>query len=127
ITSGLIAEYRMTNGSTTSLLDSSGNGNNGTFPGGGNNPVPVAGTGGYTFTQASNQRINLPASLNSAVTFIFVTNFTLQTSNTWYAPILGSTNPCFGIFYSTNFVTDGNANTSGAAQVVSGWGVPGQK
>src|SRR5205814_4606321 len=75
----------------------------------------------------SNQRINLPASLNSAVTFIFVTNFTLQTSNTWYAPILGSTSPCFGIFYSTNFVTDGNANTSGAAQVVSGWGVPGQK
>src|SRR5437870_818993 len=76
-TSGLIAEYRMTDGSTTTLLDSSSAGNNGTFPGGGNNPVPVAGTGGYTFTQASNQRINLPASLNSAVTFIFVTNFTL--------------------------------------------------
>lgn len=76
VTSGLMAEYRMTEGSGSTLTDFSGNGNNATFPGGGNNPTWVQ--GGLSFAGASQQAITLPAALNSALTIVMAYNFQLQ-------------------------------------------------
>lgn len=66
------AEYRMyaSEVSTTTLADSSGNGNNGTFPGSTHNPTRLS-NGGLSFASASQQSITLPSALNSCQSFIF--------------------------------------------------------
>jgi hypothetical protein len=66
IQNGLVAEYRLTEGSGASVTDFSGHGANAAFPGGGSNPTWIANTGGLSF--AGGQFVSLPASLNTAQT-----------------------------------------------------------
>ncbi len=67
VTSGLLAEYRMEDGTGTSLKDSSGNNNNGAFPGGSNNPAWTS--LGLRFNpNGTVQYIDLPTNLNTAKT-----------------------------------------------------------
>ncbi len=69
VQAGLLAEYRMEEGSGTSLVDSSGNGNHGTFATGNNAPVWDTVNGGIVFnTESGIKCINLPTALNNAKT-----------------------------------------------------------
>lgn len=67
----LLGEYRLTDGAGTTIADSSGNGNTGTFTcvNSGTNPTWIA--GGLHFVGGSKQCVTLPAALNSGLTFIF--------------------------------------------------------
>jgi hypothetical protein len=74
--SGLMALYNMTEGSGTTINDTSGNGRNGTFgcTTGIGNPTWVSSTlGGLSFGGAA--CVTLPASLNSALTIVAYINF----------------------------------------------------
>ena len=62
IQSGLLAEYRMTDGSGTVMTDSSGNGNNGTLAAGANAPTWISPSG---LQFSGNQWVDLPVALTS--------------------------------------------------------------
>jgi len=96
VTTGLMAQYAFTEGSGTTLSDSSGNNNTATFSGGGTNPTWT--TTGLSFNGTSNY-VLLPQALSTAHTIqIFAakgpwcdscTNVTLGTAN-WF-PLVGTT------------------------------------
>jgi len=90
VQSGLLAEYRITDGSGTVLTDSSGNGRNGTFCASG--PAwsgLFPNTAGLTFN-GNNSCINLPVSLNSARTIIAATTFIPPNSSSFQNLVCGN-------------------------------------
>lgn len=72
VQSGLMAEYRLTEGTGTTITDSSGNGNTGTFGAGGNAPTWVTPSG---LAFAGGQFVSLPAALNTARTIQLIMSF----------------------------------------------------
>jgi hypothetical protein len=84
VTAGLVAQYPMTEGTGTTLVDASGNGNNATFCGGAQAPtwISAAPVGGLQFTGSSNQCVNLPAVLNTVQTIQIFVGFQSNTSAT---------------------------------------------
>lgn len=68
LATGVIADYQFNSGSGTILVDSSGNGNNGTFNSGANAPAWTQ--GGVQFTGFTGQGIFLPAAVNAGKTFV---------------------------------------------------------
>lgn len=88
VTSGLLAEYKIQEGTGTTLDDTSGNGNNATFcashptwivgsnlsTGTGTQYTTSPNSGGLSFNGSSNC-VNLPSALNAAKSFLFVINF----------------------------------------------------
>lgn len=124
VQSGLMAEYRMTEGTGTTLADSSGNGNTGTFPGGGNNPTWVQ--GGLSFLGSSSQSVSLPAALNSAKTIILAYTFQLQApfgngltcgTSCYVSLIAGSTGPEGSITFISKFGATGFSDAALANRV----------
>lgn len=128
IKSGLLAEYRMSEGSGTVLTDSSGNGNNGTLGAGAAAPSWISRTGGLTFVQANAQIVTLPAALNSALTIMLFTGFQATgafASNTVNSPVGGNSvthgihlfiqqaNPAFGYGGQNQVVTEAFSFTGG--------------
>jgi trimeric autotransporter adhesin len=74
LATGVIADYAFSTGSGTVLVDSSGNGNNGTFGAGANAPAWVQ--GGVGFTGQTGQGISLPSALNAGKTFVIAAYWT---------------------------------------------------
>jgi hypothetical protein len=92
ITSGLVAEYRMTEGSGTTLTDSSGNGNTATFGSGGNAPSWNASPQlGLSF--ANGQYVDVPAAATptSAVTAMVFFDAQPEANGTYGSPIFNNT------------------------------------
>lgn len=84
VQSGLIGEYRLTEGSGTTITDFSGNGNTGTFGGGAANPTWIS-PSGLQFSGA--QFVGLPAALNGARTMQFIASFQYTGAGTYNALI----------------------------------------
>lgn len=93
VTAGLLAQFTFADGSGTTLTDATGNGNNGTFCAGGQAPgwiSPANGPVGILFLSASSTCITLPASLNSARTWILVTSLDTSNFNAYQSPLSGN-------------------------------------
>ena len=107
--SGLTAEYRLTEGSGTTITDSSGNGNTGTFTAG-HFPTWIA-TGGLAFAGGT-QSVDLPAGLNSSKTIIIALNQPniITQGNLQESPLVSSTNSsnCTGFMLDTASVPNAN-------------------
>lgn len=116
IQSGLLAEYNMTECTGTTIADSSGNGNNGTF--GVSAPSWVGGagcsSGGVSFNGGAGNFITLPAALNAARTIYLVTDFFGGTHTTYQSPLSGNatTGSNYGAFF-TNLPAGSGVQTSG--------------
>ena len=110
IQSGLLAEYRMTDGSGTVMTDSSGNGNNGTLAAGANAPTWISPSG---LQFSGNQWVDLPVALtNVAQTFQAVVQFQFAGA-AQYNGIIGNSggvSPCTMLFLDNqhNNVNAGN-------------------
>jgi len=120
VTSGLIGQYAFTDGSGSTLTDSSGNGNNGTLGASTHAPTWVTG-GGLTFSHASQQYVSFPAALNAARTVqIFYTYQTLASVGLMdlMASTVGSPN---GISLSVN----NNSEFTGSSAGANGFSNPG--
>lgn len=100
IASGLMAEYRITTGSGTTLVDTSGNNNNATFPGGANNPTWIANTGGLSFLGSSAQYVPLPSALNTAQTITIVAGLPAMPPNASFPGLLISSASQVGLWDS---------------------------
>ena len=83
---GATADYNFLQGSGTTLTDITGNGNNGTLGSGGAAPVWLA--NGLSFT-ANTQSVILPASLNTAKTWLFSVYINGVSQNGGYASNFG--------------------------------------
>lgn len=99
VTTNLLAEYMFNEGTGTTLIDSSGNGNNATFCA----SAPTwsaanSANAGLTFNGSSNC-VNLPAALNSARTFQLVESFTPPNVSTLEAPICGNGSNNWGALF----------------------------
>jgi trimeric autotransporter adhesin len=68
LATGVIADYQFNSGAGTILVDSSGNGNNGTFGSGAS--APAWAQGGVQFTGVTSQGISLPSAVNAGKTFV---------------------------------------------------------
>jgi len=77
VQTGLIAEYRLREGTGTTIIDSSGKGNNGTFGSGGNTPTWISGSGGLSFS--GGQFVTLPAAVSNPGTVLIYFSATNQT------------------------------------------------
>lgn len=109
VSTGLLAEYRITTGSGTTLVDSSGNGNNGTLV---NSPTWISGEG-LNFAASSSQYVTLPSGLAGSVKTIqifgnFDVNYTQPCD---VRPLLGNTSAsATGIQLVMGDCTDTNVN-----------------
>lgn len=93
ISSGLIGEYLMSEGSGTTLHDLSGNGNDATIGacGSGNPAWGAAPAYGLVFTSASGTCVKLPAALNGARTlFAYIKFDPTSTTSAYSAPIISN-------------------------------------
>lgn len=125
---GLLAQYNMppSEVSTTTLTDYSGNGNDGTFPGGSANPTRNA-YGGISCSAASSQFISLPSAINAAKTWMLVTYFDPNASGV--TDRVNVISPASGagptIFFSNNTATTAwpapNSLTGVGVWGVGGW------
>lgn len=104
VTAGLIGQWAFTDGSGTTLTDSSGAGNNGTFCG--TPPAWISvGSGPMGLAFTSPTCVTLPAAVNAARTWILVTAFDPGNGNAYMAPISGNSVPATswgGLFASFN-------------------------
>jgi hypothetical protein len=93
LATGVIADYQFNSGAGTILVDTSGNGNNGTFSSGANAPAWVQ--GGVGFTTATAQGIALPSAVNAGKTFVIAAYWspitTVPCGINWAGP-----GPCLG-------------------------------
>lgn len=89
ITNGLIAEYRLMEGSGASILDYSGHNNTGVFGVGGNAPSWIANTGGLLFS--GGQFVTLPAALSNPGTVMLFFAVTNAVNNSNPVALLGDT------------------------------------
>lgn len=121
LTAGLLAEYRMTEGTGTTLTDSSGNGNTATFPGGANNPTWLTSTGGLSFSAASVQYVQLPAAVTAAKTILLVTNLNVLPATGTFPAFL-ATNAAPGLqLTASNFDGGGFASNDANTPKVFLW------
>lgn len=140
LSAGLLAEYKMTECSGTTISDSSGQGNTGTF--GAQAPTWLNGAGcattvpysGLQFVSGSSQFVTLPAALNSARTVFLVTEFNPVPTNTSYmAPVSGNgvTANNWGAFFANlqGGLSLGFAYpfSGGGEYMVEGWSTGGVK
>ena len=107
---GLMAEYRLLDGTGTTATDSSGNGNNATLTAS-HLPTWIA-TGGLTF--AGTQSVDLPAAINTAQTVLIAFNYpAFQITGNHIFSLFNSTNattPCTGIMLNANATPNQNWN-----------------
>lgn len=124
---GLLAEYLLTECSGTTIADSSGSNNGGTF--GAQAPTWVNGASclvnvpysGLQFLSGSSQFVTLPAALNTARTIYIVTEFNPTINSTVYqAPI--SSNGTTPNAWGNLFVNQAGGLTGGFAYPFSGAG-----
>jgi hypothetical protein len=89
VQSGLIAEYRLTEGSGTTITDFSGNGNTGTFGAAGAAPTWVSGTGGLSFN--GGQYVTLPVAVSNPHTvMVFFTSVLTIAEGSNDFPLIGA-------------------------------------
>ena len=103
---GLLGQYQFNESSGTTLIDYSGNGNNGTIT---NSPT-LTGIG-YNFSGTSNN-VDLPAALNAANTYYFVVNFppaTFGNTNQNNSEFLSSTQTTSAAVEILGYVPPGSA------------------
>lgn len=80
-----LADYSFLDGVGSMLSDGSGNGNNGTLMSGANAPTWTSSGLSFNGNAGNVQGVSLPATLNSARTFLFVTSTQNLTNNSQYS------------------------------------------
>lgn len=122
VTSGLLAQYQLTEGTGTTINDASGNGNSGTFGAGGNAPTWLTGEG---LQYSGGQFVTLPTGLSSAATIqIFASQTSISTQN--YSSLLGGngttvqSNRAIFLANGNQFITvPGNTNANAASNNIT--------